>query len=201
MRCLQLLPELLPLYNAHPEHGSDVPRRYDARYSDIDRGLLVKFLGRLWQNESGIRVLYLLGHRFHRFNAAAEIRNGKVVRVQYDLWVDTGENHMMYQGVGISVTGFSRTGWTKPGGTIATTYDDLKPYAERVASNAPENYLALAFTPEAASDFVRAALDVRLSCLWSLSPCKNAKQLLPGVWPPRFSWNALPFGKGPLPPP
>jgi len=185
----QLLPELNLSTDAIPNGACDGMRRYEVTYSDLDRGVLVRFLWRLWQNDAGIRLLYLLGHRFHRFSAAVEACNGKVVRVQYGLWVDTAEDHNLYSGAGLTVAGLSRAGWRKPGGEVETSYEDLIPYTELVASNAPESYLALTFTPVASGGFVRAAFDVHLNCLWSPSPCKTTKQLLPGIWPPSYPWR------------
>ena|SRR5437868_6938883 len=146
----RLLPELMLSTGLLPgDDDSGASLRYNVHYNDTETGPLVKYLWRLWQNDRGTRWLYCFGHRFHRFHAGVEVRDSAVVRMDYHLWIDTNENHNLYSGAGIHVIGMSRAGWRHFGRGSTLTYDDLRPYVERHASNAPENYVALAFTPEA----------------------------------------------------
>ena len=188
-----LLPELTPAQSP----GASL--RYGVRYDDTQQGILVRYLWRVWQNDRVEPWLYYWGHRFHRFEAGVEVLNGTVVRVDYSLWIDTNEDHMLYSGAGINVLGLSRAGWRQLGRGSTVTYDDLRPYVEQHASNAPENYVALAFTPDAPDGLKQSAFRVHLTCLWNLSPCKKTKQMLPGIWPPQYAWHDVPFGKVPFP--
>jgi len=192
----ELVPELHPL-KSKPRRQDDLtpqteePLEYVLADGNVENGLLPKLLWKLGTHvNSVLRLLYLCGQRFHTFHASVAFREGKAVRIKYDLWLDNGENHNLYAGVGIDVTALCRAGWTRRDELFAPTYDDLMPYAGHVASNAPENSLHVAITPEAPAELSQAAFDVHITCLRDFSGCRNTKQILPGVWPPRFPWKS-----------
>jgi hypothetical protein len=188
------LPELRPF---QPESTKQPIRQGDLeQYAFIDtnmnHGLLVMTLWKLhMESDATFNCLFLLGHRLHRFDASAGLRDGKVVRVTYDLRMENGESHGLYDGVGIHFRMLSPGGWI-PGEdrAVGPTYKDVSPYAESVASNAPENAIDLTLASNAPTGLVRAAFDPRITCLWKLGICHNTKQILPGIWPPKFPWRS-----------
>lgn len=190
---LSLLPELHPFRPAsakQPIRQGD-PEQYAFIDTNVNHGLLVMTLWKLhMESDATFRWLFLLGHRLHRFDASAYLRDGRVVRISYDLWMENGESHSLYDGVGVHFRMLSRSGWILgEDRAVAPTYNDVSPYAESVASNAPENVVDLALTSDAPPDLVRAALEPQISCLWKLGICQNTKQILPGIWPPHFPWR------------
>jgi hypothetical protein len=163
---------------------------YEFTDSNVENALPLKLLWRLGKHvNSVLGLLYRLGHRYRTLSVSIGFREGKVVRIRYDLWLENRQNHMMFEGVGIDVTAVSRAGWARRDEMFAPTYNDLISYAGGVASNAPENVLHFAITPEAPVELRQAAYDVHLTCLWGLAKCQNTRQILPGVWPPRFPWK------------
>lgn len=193
-----LLPELRPLTsngsNQVIQEGGEERGLHEYSLADSnmeEAGFLVRVLWKLHllDSNSTIRLLFLLGHRFHRLGASAYVRDREVVRVNYGLRLENGESHGLYDGIGIYFDYFSRSGWTQADRAFGRTFGDVSPYAEAVASNAPENVVHLAVTSDAPPDLVRAALEPQIKCLWKLGICRNTKQILPGIWPPHFPWR------------
>lgn len=190
-----LLPEMEGPDGPECEEGTVSSKIYNILISDVGRGPLSSLIVRLDRhNRPALAILYLLGHRFHRFGAYAHTCAGKVVRLQYFVWIDDNHDHNMFQGTGVTVSGYSRTGWLYSRNySNGWTYEGAQPYVERIASNAPKNDLTITYTTEAPADFVRAAFDLRLVCLQNFAGCTDTRQLLPGIWPPRFAWRHKKF--------
>jgi len=186
-----LMPELEGPDGPECEEGKVSSKIYSVLISDVDRGTLSSLVESLDRyNGPALEILYLLGHRFHRFGAYAYTCAGKVVHLEYFLWIDDNHNHNMFEGTEVKVSGYSRTGWPYSRNySNGFIYEGATPYVEWVSSNAPKNDLAITFTTEAPADFVRAAFDLQLVCLQSFAGCTDTKELLPGIWPPRFAWR------------
>jgi hypothetical protein len=183
--------ELMPKLGLEPAeqqlHDSSL-KRYSWIDGDVENGILI----RLITNDSGQqidRLLSAIGHRFHRYGVTALVRNGRVVKIGYFLWLDDIRNHNMYSGIGIDVTLFSRIGWDAIRDKNTIPYDDLAPYDETVASNAPENVLHICTTLDTPDAFRQAAFAVNLTCLFGVTECQNTRQILPEVQPPHFPWR------------
>ncbi len=193
-----LLPELEGPEGPECQEGAVSSRMYAVLIDDIDRGTLSSLLEAFGRyNRPALTSLYLLGHRFHRFGAYASTCQGKVVHLAYFVWIDDNQNHNLLGGTNVAVSGYSRTGWSYSRNELSYgfTYEEEKPYAERIASNAPENYLTITYTTEAPADFLRAAFDLRLVCMQNFAGCTDTKQLLPGIWSPRFPWHREGFSR------
>ncbi len=180
-----ILPELRPL---SPESADEPVNRYALIIDNMQHGSLPRALGVLHlDSDSVVRLLFLLGHRFHRFDASASLRDGKVVRVTYNLWLENGESHGLYDGVGVHVRMFSRAGWVQEEDrAVGPTYNDVSPYAEEVASNAPDNVVDLALTSDAPTGLVRAALDPHIGCMWKQGSAKIRNRFFPEFGHCRF---------------
>jgi len=111
-------------------------RRYSWVDGDVENGFLIKLVTNR-HGEPIDRLLSAIGHRFHRFGVTALIQNGKVVKIGYFLWLDDTQYHHTYQGIGVDVAQYSRAGWDAVRDKNTISYDDLAPYVEGVASNAP----------------------------------------------------------------
>jgi hypothetical protein len=135
------------------------------------------------------RLLSVIGHRFHRLGATALIQNGKAVKIGYFLWLGDTRDHNMYQGIGVDAAQYSRAGWDVIREKNTISYDDLAPYVEGVASNAPEHVLHIHTTLDTPDLFKQAAFEVHLTCLYSFAGCQNTRQILPEVRPPRFPFR------------
>ena len=186
-----LLPELEGPDGSECEAGTVSSKIYNISIGDVGRGALSSVVETLDRyNRPALAIVYFLGHRFHRFGAYAHTCAGKVVSLEYFVWIDDNHDHNMFEGTEVAVSGYSRTGWLYSRNyTDGFTYEEEQPYVERVASNAPRNGLSLIYTTEAPIDFVLAAFDLRLACLQNFAGCTDIKQLLPGIWPPRFAWR------------
>ncbi len=186
----RLLPELEldPTSSVICSTEQGASTEYGLLISDFDGGPLSKFVRSLDHNRATLQLLYLLGHRFHRFVVSSSVCRGKVVRLKYSVWIDDDQRHDIFQGIEVSASGFSRDGWVEPM-EADYRYEEVTPYRERVARNAPEHVLEIIYVADAPADFLHSAFDLRLACLHSFTGCANTRQLLPNIWPPRFPWR------------
>lgn len=187
-----LLPELKPTFSETRAPGSTEDPENGQIYEVVDsnmEGEIVWGILRLAgaHAHSAESMVNALGYRHHRFVGSCRIQNRQVTATRFWLLIETSGRPTYDDLVGVEVSGYTRAGFSTE--RRFQTYDDISPYLESVASNRPMTSLHIHFTDVASRDFVRAAFDVHLRCLWNLSGCHDTKQVLPEIWPPHLPWR------------
>ena len=180
----KLLPELKLVRSEDDQVGHD----YEFKDSNMEGGILLVVLDHAGDHSlSLVHVLNVLGHRFHLLVVSCRVQDQHVSAVHFWLLAESSGRTTYDDLVAVEVSGYSHTGLQKR--KWGESYEDISPYSVMRASNRPKTSLDVRFTDAASQDFVRAAFDARLNCLWNFSGCNSTQQLLPGVWSPRFKWN------------
>ena len=142
------------------------------------------------------KVRFWLGYRVARFSADVELNEGRVHKLDYSLLV--GNVNLKCRGIvlanakGIQGFPFGRVLWSVnqeefSDGRIPENEDESPDYQVtwtpiyKGSANAGIG-LNVAFTLAAPAGLVRHAFDLHLNCIWHLTGCGSARDLLPLAW-------------------
>lgn len=114
-----------------------------------------------------------IGFRSVNFSANVELRDGKVSRVSYGIFLHHG-----YPWDSVYVTSFHGI-WARDRGVAVSSVDDESPQYH-VAGD--EKQLRVEYAFDGPPNVVSHTFDLHLACLLSLRGCKSTRDLAPVIW-------------------